>query len=113
MPNLPPPPESGLREFELSEEQRTKLLGFVERFDKVSSDGSFDASGQWNDVELIALALRASEILGFERESLEQLFRDEFNIEGMGEEEVLSSVLSIAAMVDIEQRIRCKAGGRN
>lgn len=107
-----PPPESRVEEFALSEEQRCKLLGFIERFDQCYSDGSFDASGQWNDIELIALSLRVAEILGYERESLEQLFRDEFNIVDVTEGD-LGTALSIAMMADIEQRIRCKAGGRN
>ena len=108
-----PPPESKTEEFALSEEQRSKLLGFIERFDKAFSDGSFEKEHAWSDVELLALGLRVAELLGFEGEALERLFCDEFNVEGIGEEGVLSTALSIAMMVDAEQRLLCACGGKN
>ena len=101
-----------VEEFELSDWQRARLLGFIERFDSCYSDGSFDKDAGWSDVELLVIALRAAGILGYQRESLEQLFRDEFNVEGLTEG-VLSTALSIAMMADAEQRLLCACGGKN
>jgi hypothetical protein len=98
---------------ELSSEQREKLLEFIEQFDQCYNDGSFDKGAQWNDAELLALGLRVAEILGFEGESLERLFYDEFGVSGMGDEGAIGDMLAIAMRVDVENRIRCAGGGRN
>jgi hypothetical protein len=98
---------------ELSSEQREKLLEFVEQFDQCFSDGSFDKDYAWPDVELIALALRVAEILGFEGETLEQFFCNEFGIAEMGAPGALADMLAIAIRYDVEERIRVAAGGRN
>jgi hypothetical protein len=108
--SLPEPPEY-LEE--LSSEQREKLLEFIVRFDKTMGFDGFDADTEWDDIELLTTALRVAEILGFEGQRLEQLFRREFGISGMGEEGVLGDMLAIAMLVDGEHRLLCKAGGRN
>ena len=99
-------------DFTLSESQRTKLIAFVEQFDATFSDGSFDTAAEWTDPELLALALRAAEILGFEGAALEQFFCDEFGVAGISEGD-LGTLISIAMLADVENRIRCAAGGRN
>jgi hypothetical protein len=99
-------------EFELSDDQRAKLLSFIERFDQLYGDGDFDSEVEWSDPELLALGLRASEILGFEGDALEQFFAKEFDIAGIGKGD-LETMLAIAMCVDVENRIRVAAGGKN
>ena len=100
-------------EFELSDDQRAKLLSFIERFDQLYGDGDFDAKAEWSTPELLALSLRAAEILGYSGQDLEQFFAKEFDVAGLGESEVINDMLVCAMMVDVEHRIRVAAGGRN
>lgn len=109
MSDLPAPEYSE----ELSSEQRARLLTFVEQFDQCFSDGEFDQGAELDDIELIALSLRIAEILGYAGESLERFFCDEFGVSGMGDEGPIGDILAIAMRVDGEQRLLCKAGGRN
>jgi hypothetical protein len=100
-------------EFELSDDQRAKLLSFIVRFDQLYGDGDFDAQAEWSTAELLALSLRAAEILGYSGQDLEQFFAKEFDVAGLGESEVINDMLVCAMMVDVEHRIRVAAGGRN
>jgi len=98
---------------ELSDSQRTKLIAFIVRFDQLYGDGDFEAKAKWSTPELLALALRAAEILGYSGQDLEQFFAKEFDVTGLGESEVINDMLVCAMMVDVEHRIRVAAGGRN
>src|SRR5882762_11071975 len=96
-------------EFELSDDQRGKLINFVARFDQLHGDGGFDVKAEWSDAELLALALRAAEILGFEGEALEQFFVKEFGVAGVTGD-TLGVALACAKMLDVELRVRAAAG---
>jgi hypothetical protein len=99
-------------DFTLSADQRTKLLTFISRFDQIYGDADFDVKAEWSTPELLALALRVAEILGFEGEHLEQFFCDEFGVAGMTDG-ALGDMLAIAMSVDVESRVKAAAGGRN
>jgi hypothetical protein len=98
---------------ELSDDQRAKLIEFIMRFDQIFGDGDFDAKAEWSTPELLALSLRAAEILGYSGQDLEQFFAKEFDVAGLGESEVINDMLVCAMLVDVEHRIRVAAGGRN
>jgi hypothetical protein len=99
-------------EFELSESQRTKLLNFIEQFDQLYGDADFDVKAEWSTPELLALALRAAEILGYQGDALERFFCKEFDVAGVTGN-ILGVALACAMMLDVENRIRAAAGGRN
>jgi len=99
-------------EFELSDDQRGKLINFVARFDQLHGDGGFDVKAEWSDAELLALALRAAEILGFEGEALERFFVKEFGVAGVTKGD-LEPMLAVAMIADFEKRLRCAGGGKN
>ena len=61
---------------------------------------------------LIATALRAGLLLGYDNDGLERLFRREFGLAGMTEG-ILSSVMAVAMLANTEGRLRAAAGGRN
>ena len=48
----------------LSNDQRVKLLAFIERADSIIGDGSFDPGAEWTDAELMALSLAICTDLG-------------------------------------------------
>ena len=96
----------------LSTDQRTKLLTFIERADAIIGDGDFDSGAEWTDAKILALSLRSAGILGFTDDRLEQLFRVEFGIAGVTEDE-LGDWLAVIMLVDAERRILAGAGGRN
>ena len=98
--------------FELLPWQRSKLLEFVHQFDRTYGDSSFNPQDEFSDAGLIALALRAAELLDFRGEALERFFEHEFALSGISQGE-LETMLSIALLVDAERRVRCAAGGRN
>jgi hypothetical protein len=98
--------------FELSQRQQWKLLDFIDRFDQTYDEGSFDPDADYSDPGLIALALRAAELMGFQDAELEQLFETEFELTGITGGK-LETVLSMAILIDAERRVRCAAGGRN
>jgi hypothetical protein len=98
--------------FELLDWQRTKLIKFVHQFDKTYGDSSFDPQEEFTDPEILALALRVAELLDFQGEALEQFFERQFGLVGINEDD-LGTMFSIAMLLDVENRIRCAAGGRN
>jgi hypothetical protein len=97
---------------ELSQDQRAKLFSFVEQFDAIFGDDDFDRNAEWSTPELLALGLRAAEILGYSGQDLEQFFAKEFDVAGVTEGD-LDTMLAVAMQTDVEKRIRCAAGGRN
>jgi hypothetical protein len=99
-------------EFQLSELQRYKLLAFISRADAVIGDGSFNPQEEWGDAELMALSLRAAQLLGYEDSSLERLFEQEFAITGVTGGD-LGTWLDLVMLADVESRIKAAAGGRN
>jgi hypothetical protein len=107
--STPEPPEYLEK---LSTDQRAKLLEFIDRADAVIGNGDFDHSSEWQDCEIMALALRAAQILGYEGEGLEALFQREFGIAGVTEGD-LETCLAVLTLVDVERRIRVACGGRN
>lgn len=96
----------------LSTNQREKLLNFIVRADAIIGEGEFNRCDAWTDAELMVLALRAAQILGYENECLEQLFCAEFGIAGVTEGQFGDS-LCVAMLLNTEQRILIAAGGRN
>ena len=98
--------------FELLPWQRSKLLEFVHQFDRTYGDSSFNPQDKFSDAGLIALALRAAELLDFRGEALERFFEHEFALSGISQGE-LETMLSLAMLIDAERRICCAAGGRN
>ncbi len=99
-------------EFKLSDLQRDSLLGFIVRADTVIGDGTFNSREEWSDPELIALALRAAQLLGYEGAVLNQFFEQQFGIADVTDDD-LGTWLAIIMMTDVENRIRAAAGGRN
>ena len=97
---------------QLSAGLRGRLLEFISQSDQIIGDGDFDRFREWRDCELMALALRAALILGFEDNRLEELFRDKFGIGGVTEG-LLGEWLAAVMRLDIERRILIAAGGRN
>ena len=97
---------------QLSAGLRGRLLEFISQSDQIIGDGDFDRSREWQDCELMALALRAAQILGYENERLEELFRDKFGIGGVTEG-LLGEWLAAVMRLDLERRILVAAGGRN
>ena len=81
------------------------------RADATIGDGLFGTE-YVGDAALIATALRAGLLLGYEGAQLEQLFRREFEISGITEG-VLGSVMGLAMLANTEGRLRAAAGGRN
>ena len=106
------PPSHTSEDLTLSDDQRGKLLEFVAQFDLLYGDADFDCQAEWSDAELLALALRAAEILGFEGDALERFFCDEFGVAGITEGD-LGTLINIVTVADVENRIRAAAGGRN
>jgi hypothetical protein len=98
--------------FKLLEWQRSKLIEFVFQFDQTYGDSSFNPQDEFSVPALIAMALRAAELMNFRGEALERFFKDEFALVGISQGE-LETVLSIALLVDAERRVRCAGGGRN
>ena len=94
----------------LSPDQCEKLLTFIDQADAIIGEGDFDRGNAWEDCEIMALALRAAQILGFTNERLEDLFCREFGISGVTEGQ-LADWLAVIMLVDVERRIRCAAGG--
>jgi hypothetical protein len=92
--------------------QRSKLVEFVHQFDRTYGDSSFNPQDKFSDAGLIALALRAAELLDFRGEALERFFEHEFALSGISQGE-LETVLSMAMLIDAQRRVRCAAGGRN
>lgn len=99
-------------ELELSDEQRTALVDFVARADATIGDGTFDTQGEWSDAELMALTLKAAMILGYNGNSLEQLFEEQFGLAGINEGD-LETWLAVIMLADVENRIKAAAGGKN
>ena len=98
--------------FELSQWQQWKLLDFIDRFDQTYGEGSFDPDADYSDPGLIALALRAAELMGFQDAEIEQLFETEFELTGLTGGD-LEKMLAITMLSDAEKRILVAAGGRN
>ena len=97
---------------QLSAGLRGRLLEFISQSDQIIGDGDFDRFREWRDSELMALALRAALILGFEENRLEELFRDKFGISDVTEG-LLGEWLAAVMRLDLERRIMVAAGGRN
>jgi hypothetical protein len=96
----------------LSADQREKLLEFIDRADAIIGGGDFDRYSAWTDAEIMALSLRAAQVLGYENEHLEKLFQREFGIAGVTEGQ-LADWLAVLTLADVEKRIMAAAGGRN
>jgi hypothetical protein len=94
----------------LSIDQRAKLLEFIDQADAIIGDGDFDRYDRWEDCELLASALRAAHVLGFEGISLDQLFRREFGITDITSGG-LGDWIAYFAIVDAERMIRVACGG--
>src|SRR5207253_6881784 len=99
-------------EFELSDLQRDRLSDFIGRADAIIGDGSFNPEAEYIHPELMALALRAAQISGYEGTHLDELFRQEFELAGVTEGD-LGDWLAIVMLADVEARIKAAAGGRN
>jgi hypothetical protein len=103
--------------FELSDQQRGKLLAFISRADASIGDGAFDpeTASSSSDAELMALALKAATLLGYEGTHLEKLFQREFEIAGVTEGD-LGTWLDLVMLADVESRIgadertKCECG---
>jgi hypothetical protein len=96
----------------LSTGQREKLLMFVDQTAQIIGKRFFDQYDAWTDAEILALSLRAAQILGYENESLEKLFRHAFGIADVTRSP-LGDWLAFIILVDTERRILLAAGGRN
>ena len=96
----------------LSGAQREKLLEFIDRADAIIGGGDFDRYSAWTDAEIMALSLRAAQVLGYENEHLEKLFQREFGIAGVTEG-LLADWLAVIMLADAERRIQVAAGGHN
>ena len=96
----------------LSGTQRAKLIAFLSRADAITGNEDFDCYNEWYDAEIIARGLRVAQTLGYEGERLEELFRREFGIAEVNKNQ-LAGWLAVLALVDVEERIRVAAGGRN
>jgi hypothetical protein len=89
-----------------------KLIEFVMQFDLTYGDGDFDPAADYSDPRLIALALRAAQLMGLGEQELEQFFEQEFGLAGLTGDH-LETILAITMLIDAENRVRCAAGGRN
>jgi hypothetical protein len=98
--------------FRLLDWQQSRLVEFVVQFDRIYGDGDFNSGADYNDIELIASALRAGQLIGLADSELLDFFEHEFGLAGL-KGEVLQEVLEIAMILDLDIRIRCAAGGRN
>ena len=96
----------------LSVDQRAKLLEFIDQADAIIGDGDFDRYAAWTDAEIMALSLRAAQVLGYTNERLEALFQREFGVSGVTEG-LLADWLAVILLADAERRIRVACGGRN
>jgi hypothetical protein len=97
---------------ELLDWQQARLVEFVVQFDQIYGDGGFDLDADRTAPKLIALALRGAQLIGLEEAELEQFFEHEFGLVGIVQGE-LETMLSVAMILDVENRVRCAAGGRN
>jgi hypothetical protein len=98
----------------LSPDQRAKLIEFLDRADAIIGNEGFDCYDydEWRDCEIIACALRRSQILGYQGERLERLFCSQFAIADITAEGPLSDWLAVLSLADVEKRIMIAAGGR-
>ena len=97
--------------FELLDWQRSRLVEFINQADAII--GLRDFIGYSDDPEILALALRVAQILGYEGERLERLFCSEFRVGGVTQSAILGDWLAALDLVDMEKRIMAAAGGRN
>ena len=102
----------------LSAEQRDKLIAFLSRADAIIGY-TFNSGTDLSDLEhlgdalfdtdLIGRALRRAQVLGYEGEQLEELFRREFGIAEVNKNQ-LADWLAVLTLVDVEERIRVAGG---
>ena len=95
-----------------SVDQRVKLFEFIDRAHQILGDCFFDRYDTRMDAGIVALALRAALIFGYENNRLAELFRDEFGVGGVTVD-LLGEWLAALDLVDVEKRIMAAAGGRN
>jgi hypothetical protein len=65
-----------------------------------------------DDNALLALALRAAELLGMEQDEIAEFFVREFDIAGTTQGN-LGTCLALAMLIDAEKRLIARGGGRN
>jgi hypothetical protein len=99
-------------DFQLSDLQRGRLFDFLEVTDQLFRDGTFERDEQLCDEAILALALRAAELLGMEQEEIWEFFEREFDITGMTGDPI-GTALAFAMLIDAERRLQARAGGRN
>jgi hypothetical protein len=92
--------------------QRSRLLDFVEHVDRSLGDSTFDRTEALSDVQLVILAIMAAQLCGVQDSEFAQFFASEFGLPDI-DEHALGALLSIVMLTSVEQRIRCRAGGRN
>jgi hypothetical protein len=99
----------------LSTGQREKLIEFLTQADAIIGNEGFDCYDydEWRDCEIIACALRRSQILGYQGERLERLFCSQFAIADITAEGPLSDWLAVLSVADAEKRIMVACGGRS
>jgi hypothetical protein len=99
-------------DFQLTNVQRSRLLDFVEQFDLLYGDGTFQRDESLSDEPLLALALRAAQLLGMEQDEIAEFFEREFNIGGMTGG-TIGTALKFAMFFDAERRLVARCGGKN
>ena len=99
-------------DFQLSDFQRGRLFSFLELSDQIYSDGTFERDESLSDEEILALALRAAELLGMEQEEISEFFEREFDIAGMTGGPI-GTALAIGMLIDADRWLVSRCGGRN
>jgi hypothetical protein len=98
-------------DFQLSDSQRNKLFDFIEWYDRLYSDGTFERDGSFDDMALLALALKAAQLWGMGAE-IPEIFEREFGIKNVSADDI-STCLTLSMPRDGERRLQARAGGRN
>src|SRR5262249_23043806 len=99
-------------ELQLSDVQRNSLFSFIERYDQIFGDGTFQRDESMPDEVILALSLRAAEHLGMEEREISEFFEREFNIAGMAGGDI-GTCLALVMLADAEKRLIARVGGRN
>jgi len=74
--------------------------------------GTFERDEELSDEALLALALRAAELLGMEEEEISEFFEREFNLAGMTGGPI-GTALAFGMLIDAARRLQARGGGRN
>jgi hypothetical protein len=92
--------------FQLSDSQRDKLFDFIQWY----SDATFRRDESFDDMALVALALKTAQLWGMESE-ISGFFEREFGIKDVSDD--IDPCRWLSMLIDSERQLQARCGGRN